>query len=966
MKKNILVSFLAIIFVGTVFGQNNNTQSFQDTVANGRIYGNPVINMNNPHEKNGNTTLGPTVAYSMCGLNYTQGSTLIETRYNQYTQNNTIGSGFPAHITIGGLNSCDSIVKAYIWWIDTYTSACTTPVLSLTNPAAATANYNGTLIGQSGNKCWGETGTYTFRADVTAAISGAGIYTLNSISCSTAWEIDGATLMIIYKDPAATYTGALYIADGCYSCMSGVENYTLGGFNVCATPTTSTCFSVVSDMQDNIAACHNGIFNGNTYSCAFPNSFFNFDAQNNPGIVAGQTTEAAGYNTTNTGDCYCWALTGLYYQTTCLVCTPPVLTVTASMTPSLCNGNNGTATANPVGGTAPYTYSWNTIPVQTTQTATNLAPGTYSVTVTDACGNTGVATVTVTTTSALTVTFTTTNVSCFGLSTGQIIADTAGASLPPYTFLWSPSGGTGLTAQNLGAGNYTLSVTDNSGCVQVDTVSITQPPQLIVTTSPNSILCFGLTTGADTATVTGGTPNYTYLWTPAGGNAATAVNLGAGNYTVTITDANGCTVSSTSTITQPTALTNTVSPSVTICISQSTVITSTTGGGTSPYTYAWSDGNATNSETVSPVVTTTYNVTVTDANGCTITGSTTVTVNPPLSLVVSPNDTVCEGYSGQIGATATGGDGIYTFTWTNGVGPGPGPFTVTPLITTTYVVTLTDNCGTAPVTDSVTVVVNPGPIVNFTGTPVHGCAPLTVQFTDQTISNFNNLIRTWNFGDGSPFSDSLNPIHTYITPGTYTVTLTVNNSTNCVGSHTDSAMITVYPIPIAAFLVNPPIASILSPEISIIDESTGATIWSYIFGDGGSSNHRNPTHTYSDTGIYWITQMVWNQWGCVDSIRGTVIITPDYSFYIPNAFTPGSSTGLNTTFQGYGTGIIQYEMTIFNRWGEEIFSTVDLNKPWDGTFNGSDVKQDVYVYEIKITDQNHQAHKYAGKVSLLR
>jgi gliding motility-associated-like protein len=283
----------------------------------------------------------------------------------------------------------------------------------------------------------------------------------------------------------------------------------------------------------------------------------------------------------------------------------------------------------------------------------------------------------------------------------------------------------------------------------------------------------------------------------------------------------------------------------------------------------------------------------------------------------------------------------------------------------TYVVTVSDNCGSTPITDSVQVVVNPGPIVNFTGTPVHGCTPLTVQFTDSTISNLTGLVRSWNFGDGSTFSDSLNPVHIYTMPGTYTVTEIVHGgSSNCVASHTDSAMITVYPIPVPGFVVSPPMATLLTPQIDINDLSSGATIWSYTFGDGTGSNLENPKHSYTDTGIFWIDQIVWNQWGCVDSTRGTVIINPDYAFYIPNAFTPG--TGLNYTFQGYGTGIIQYEMNIFDRWGEEIFHTVDINNPWDGTYNGTNVNQGIYVYEIKITTQDHASHQYAGKVTLIR
>ena len=198
MKKIILTSLFAVYLLGNCFSQNNNTQALHDTVANGKVIGNPHVN----HEKNGNTTLGPTVSYSMCGLNYVQASTLIETRYNQYTINNTIGSGFPAHETIGGLNACDSIVQAYIWWIDTYTSACVgNPVVSLTNPAAVTANYTAVSIGTSGQKCWGEIGTNAFRVDVTAAISGNGTYTINSISgaCNSRTYINRINLRKIWN-----------------------------------------------------------------------------------------------------------------------------------------------------------------------------------------------------------------------------------------------------------------------------------------------------------------------------------------------------------------------------------------------------------------------------------------------------------------------------------------------------------------------------------------------------------------------------------------------------------------------------------------------------------------------------------------------------------------------------------------------------------------------------------------------
>src|ERR1035438_7862129 len=163
MKKIILTSLFAICLIGNCFSQN------MDTLMNGKVYGHPN------HTPSGNHSLGPAFNYNMCGLNYVQSTVLIETR-SQPWNFNTAGTGFPAPMTVAGLNPCDSIIAAYIWWIDTYTNACTTPVLSLTNPAAVTSNFNGVLVGSDGPKCWGEIGTYGFRADVTSAINGSGTY----------------------------------------------------------------------------------------------------------------------------------------------------------------------------------------------------------------------------------------------------------------------------------------------------------------------------------------------------------------------------------------------------------------------------------------------------------------------------------------------------------------------------------------------------------------------------------------------------------------------------------------------------------------------------------------------------------------------------------------------------------------------------------------------------------------------
>ena len=642
---------------------------------------------------------------------------------------------------------------------------------------------------------------------------------------------------------------------------------------------------------------------------------------------------------------------------------------TMSSTPDSCSNGVGTASAI-THGTGPFTYVWSPAGGNAAN-ATNLVGGLYTVTITDATGCQTIDTITVPNITGVTangVVFQ--NVSCFGMNNG--IAGITGA-LGNYTYTWSPSGGNAATASSLSAGNYTCSVVDpnNMGCSAVIYLTITQPPALTVNTSPAATNCSGGNTGADTAFANGGVGPYTYVWSPVGGNTATANNLAAGNYTVTVTDANGCTATSTSNVASTTTLNVTLSPNVTICIGQSTILTANVNLGTPPYTYAWSNGGNGNTQTVNPLVTTSYSVTVTDANGCQgISGLVTVTVDPPLAVTAQTAVSICAGESATVSATATGGDGIYSYTWTNGLGNSPGPFTVSPLVTTTYVIVLTDACGSPSVTDSVTITVTPGPTIAFSGTPTAGCIPLTVQFTD--LSTPQNTITgwDWNFGDGTAHSDSTNPLHIYYNSGNYDVTLTITTNTGCVVSLTDSAMITVYPNPEAMFVIKPDSISILNPQVNFYNISQGDSLTNafWNFGDSttsGQYGYPYLTHTYPDTGTYWVSLIIINQWGCTDTATGTVHITPYNTFYIPNCFAPGHG-GNNNYFTGYGIGLQSFQMNIFDRWGDQLFSSRDLNNPWDGTYNGNDVPQGVYVYNITIKDINNVTHNYNGTVTLIR
>ena len=144
--------------------------------------------------------------------------------------------------------------------------------------------------------------------------------------------------------------------------------------------------------------------------------------------------------------------------------------------------------------------------------------------------------------------------------------------------------------------------------------------------------------------------------------------------------------------------------------------------------------------------------------------------------------------------------------------------------------------------------------------------------------------------------------------------------------------------------------------------------WLWDFGDNGTDSvQQNPLHEYRDTGIYYVTLIITSPLGCLDTVIHPVDIDPDFSFFIPNTFTPNND-GKNETFNGFGIGILKYEMNIFDRWGDLIFKTTDYSKPWKGTANnGSQLaQQDTYVYVFNITDVLNRKHRFIGHVNLVK
>ena len=390
---------------------------------------------------------------------------------------------------------------------------------------------------------------------------------------------------------------------------------------------------------------------------------------------------------------------------------PTVLTASVTASNNGCNSaNNGTATVTAAGGTPPYTYLWSN--GQTSATATGLAPGTYTCTVThrgvyatsqdvpalqravSAVGSWSVtATVTI---SALSASIAPpTNPTCFG-GTGSATVTPVGGTAP-YTYLWSPSGGTVATATGLAAGSYTCTITDANGCVVSANRTLVQPGALLGSASTVSPLCNGDNNGSATVVAGGGTPTYTYLWAPSGATTATSSGLVAGSYTCTITDAYGCTTAVNTTVAEPGVLVgsgSTVSP---LCNGGNGTATVYAGGGNPLYTYLWAPSGGT-AATTTAVPAATYTCTITDANGCTTTVSNTI--NEPAALTTLMG-TTSEYFAANGTATAypSGGTAPYSFLWA----PTGGTAQVASgLVAGTYSVTVTDVNG-CTVTNSVVV-----------------------------------------------------------------------------------------------------------------------------------------------------------------------------------------------------------------------------------------------------------------------
>lgn len=420
---------------------------------------------------------------------------------------------------------------------------------------------------------------------------------------------------------------------------------------------------------------------------------------------------------------------------------------------------------------------------------------------------------------------------------------------------------------------------------------------------------------------------------------------------------------------------------------------SVSSGSISNYNWFYGDGNTGSGITSAHnyAVAQTYNATLTVVSnkGCSHTTVKQVKVHPKPSVQITSTN-ACSGKSMSFSVTPQAGSGNVTaWYWdfnnsintieANGqpasyVFPSAGQQTVA-------LVTETDmGCR-----DTLTVVkfVDYLPVPQFSVNIPAGCPlPHCVVFTDLTpaVQAPANIVDWhWVFGDGteshSPNNSSQSKCYNNSSSSqlaTFNVKLIATTDKGCTDSVIKNNFITVYPKPIASYVVNPNPTSITEPLVYFQNQSQDYSTWVWSFGDGPNKDsiNANPVHMYNDesANTYYSYLIVTNQYGCKDTAYVPVEVTPEFAFYIPNAFTPGNTDGVNDVFTGKGIGIEKYEMWIFDRWGEQIYYTEDIHRGWTGSVKGkdTDAKQDVYVWKVKIKDVLGRYHSYAGHVTLVK
>ncbi len=502
------------------------------------------------------------------------------------------------------------------------------------------------------------------------------------------------------------------------------------------------------------------------------------------------------------------------------------------------------------------------------------------------------------------------------------------------TGTWSPNSFTTSTA-----GTFTSTFTPTAGqCATTTTLSlIVNALPTVTVNSPTTCANSPVTLTANGAT--------NYSWTPGtglsstSGSPVTATVATNQTYTVIGTDNNGCSSSAQSTVTIAAGLSLSVTPaSPSICLGSSVSLTAS-----GAVNYAWTPSGTLSASTgatvtASPTATTTYTVNGDDGNGCVGSTNVTVTVNNPTPPNFTPSASYCAG-SVIPALPATSLNGI-SGTWSPAINNNT---------TTTY--TFTPTAGQCASTGTLTIAINQPSAVQF-----NPLSPICVGQTAPLLpaTDLSGITGTWN---PSTVNNQVSSNYTF-TPDAGQCALT------------GTLVSTIVANPVASFQPSETTLDITSTDVHFFNNSSDADTYSWTFGDGGSSTSTNPDHTYNPTaGEYTITLTATNQFGCTDQTQAIIQIKEDLYIFVPNTFTPDGDENNNTFFPMISGDFDpqNYTMYIFNRWGETIFESHDVDFGWDGTYHGEYVAEGTYIWTIDLKLKSNDVKKtYNGHVNIFR
>jgi gliding motility-associated-like protein len=250
----------------------------------------------------------------------------------------------------------------------------------------------------------------------------------------------------------------------------------------------------------------------------------------------------------------------------------------------------------------------------------------------------------------------------------------------------------------------------------------------------------------------------------------------------------------------------------------------------------------------------------------------------------------------------------------------------------------------------------------------NGCTPARITFTNLSTPIDETYDIVWDFGDGGQ-SFEISPVHTYETPGLYSLHIAITSPIGCFVEAGFDNWINVRPSPRAGFSFSPTTLSNFNSTVTFTDESLNAVAWQWAFGDENVSFVQNPTHTFRDTGIQFVRQVVFHENGCTDTASATIDVVPEVRYFLPNAFTPNFDSK-NDYYKGVGAidGMTGFEMSIWSRWGARVFHTTDPNQSWNGRMDntGEDLPQGVYVCVVRYRDPRDNPVEIKEFATLIR